>query len=216
MPVRKPMAHRRFSSRRDSATKMKVAVTLVFLMVLALLSSFIILGWIESDFAPAAAAIGLRLQSMQILVFISLAEIPKILIQTVCYTLMLNKLKSLQGYNKRKGQRALKLILLTFVLFYICFSPMYVKAAWLVLRKVFHITERPPAWFNVFWVNATALNIAMSSAIYYVSMPALKKYVRNRLTTHNLLAELWITIQRLSIPRYFRFSGYMWTYSKVG
>ena len=103
---------------------------------------------------------------------------------------MLNKLKSLQGYNKRKGQRALKLILLTFVLFYICFSPTYVKAAWMVLRKVFHITESPPAWFNVFWVNATALNSAMSSAIYYVSMPAFKKYVRNRLTTHNLLAEL--------------------------
>ena len=104
---------------------------------------------------------------------------------------MLNKLKSLQGYNKRQGQRALKLInLLTFVLFYICFSPMYVKAAWIVLRKVFHITERPPAWFNVFWVNATASNCAMSSAIYYASMPAFKKFVQNRLTTHNLLVEL--------------------------
>ena len=120
MSVRKPVAHRRFSSRQNSATKMKVAVTLVFLMVPALLSSFIFLGIIESDFAPSAAAIGLWLQSMQILVFISLAEIPKISIQVVCYTFMFNKLKSLQGYNKPQGQRALKLVLLTFVLFYAC------------------------------------------------------------------------------------------------
>ena len=67
---------------------------------------------------------------------------------------------------------------------------MYIKAAWMVLRKVLHITERPPAWFNVFWISATALNSAMSSAIYYVSMPAFKKYVQKRLTIHKLLAEL--------------------------
>ena len=73
---------------------------------------------IDFDFAPAAATFGLRRQSQQLFVFISLAEVPKILIQVVCYTLMFNKLKSLQGYNKRHGQRALKLVLLTFVLFY--------------------------------------------------------------------------------------------------
>ena len=127
MSVRKPMVRRRFSSRQNSATKMKVAVTLVFLMAPALLSSLIILGMIKSDFAPAAATIGPRLQSRQIFVFISLAEVPKILIQVVCYPLMFNKLKSLQGYNKRHGQRALKLVLLTFVLFCICFSPMISK-----------------------------------------------------------------------------------------
>ena len=178
MSVRKPMSHRRFLSHRNSATKMKVAVTLVCLMVPALLSLFIILGIIDFDFVPAAATFGLRRQSLQLFVYISLAEVPKILIQAVCCTLMFNKLKSLQGYNKRQGQQALKLVLLTFVLFYACFSPMYVKAAWMVLRKVLHVTERPPAWFNIFWINATALNSAMSSAICYVSMPAFKKCVQ--------------------------------------
>ena len=74
MSVRKPMSHRRFSSRRNSATKMKVAVTLVFLMVPALLSSFIILGIIESDFAPAAAAIGLQPQLLQLFTAFHLQE----------------------------------------------------------------------------------------------------------------------------------------------
>ena len=126
---------------------------------------------------PLLASCGLDSSPAGYIALFLVFDTPKIIAQIVCYTLMINRLKNLQGADKRRVCQALKVVLMTLMLYYVCWVPFYAEFLWRVLP----FSRNSPMWVPIMSLQVILLNSAMSGAIYYVSVPAFKKYVKDRL-----------------------------------
>ena len=173
--VMNPFAHKSFSLRRMSAYTMGTIVIALILLAYLVLMLGILVGTVKFQFDASLACCGLdsdpRARNITFLIF----DTPKILVQLVCYTLMVNRLKNLQGADRKRIRRALKVVLLTLMLFYACFLPYYIE---MIIMHNRSLSQTSPA--HLLCVEGIFLNSAMSGVIYYVSIPEFKKYIKDR------------------------------------
>ena len=175
--VRLPIVHKNLSLSRRSTHTMAAIVSLLIISPFPIISFFMAVGTIKFEFLPLLASCGLDSNTAGYIAMFLVFETPKIIAQIVCYTLMINRLKNVQGADKRRVFQALKVVLMTLMLYYVCWVPFYVEFLWQVLP----FSRNSPMWFPIMCIQVILLNSAMSGAIYYVSVPAFKKYVKDRL-----------------------------------
>ena len=174
--VRLPIVHKNLSLSRRSTRTMAAIVSLLIISPFPIIFFFMTVGTIKFEFLPLLASCGLDSSPAGYIALFLVFDTPKIIVQIVCYTLMINRLKNLQGADKRRVCQALKVVLMTLMLYYVCWVPFYAEFLWRVLP----FSHKAPMWVPIMCLQVILLNSAMSGAIYYVSIPAFKKYVKDR------------------------------------
>lgn len=179
--ITNPVAHRSFSMRNDSKAIILsvIAFSFIFPAVysIALLSSDII--YFVFDPFTVACTIG---SSMQILLsvgtvfmFLPLAT------QLVTHIIMYDRVRRMRGLNKKRNIRAIKTVVLTVGLYWLCWAPLVIQFVWIASGY-----KDPPGWFVFTCIQMLHLNGGASIIIYSVSLPEfkLRKAVQRKPTTN--------------------------------
>ena len=81
------------------------------------------------------------------------------------------KIKRMRSTTKARTLKAVKTVLLTLGIYYLCWIPMGVWTVWDFISPHVH----PPGWFNFLAVQVVALNSGISGVIYYYTLPNFKE-----------------------------------------
>ena len=173
MPVVLPLAHKTFSHSRYSAYKMSSIVVLHLALPFLVVILCVFVGIIKLEFIPTLAMCGLDGSRSSVNTMFLIFDAPKLLVQLICYTLMINQVTHLQGSDRRKVCGALKVVLCS-----ACWMPYYVQ---FMLQRVRtpQFSETQHVWLPIICVQGIILNSAI--IIYYVSVPAFKKCITDPL-----------------------------------
>ena len=96
---------------------------------------------------------------------------------------IIHKIRQMRSTTRVRTLKAVKTVLLTLGIYYLCWIPMGVWTVWDFISPHVH----PPGWFNFLAVQVVALNSGISGVIYYYTLPNFKETlmstIRNQLFT---------------------------------
>ena len=84
---------------------------------------------------------------------------------------IIHKIRRMRSTTRVRTLKAVKTVLLTLGIYYLCWIPMGVWTVWDFISP--HVN--PPGWFNFLAVQVVILNSGMSGVIYYCTLPNFKE-----------------------------------------
>ena len=120
-----------------------------------------------ADFGAKGGA-GLILSSAVSIVFPCFIEVP-------AYTYIIWRISKMKGTNRCHIVKAVRTVLVTLGVYYICWLPMGIWVVWDIVSPDLH----PPSWFPFFTIQMLVINSGMSCIVYYFTLPKFKEAFLN-------------------------------------
>ena len=158
--------------RKTTSKKQMLGLSIfcfVFPWILGTLLS--LLQILEFDFSPFEAGCkftpGIYSTGILVIVFVAIP----LSVQFITHAIVIVKVRELRSANRRRVLQIVKVVTITLILFYLCFTPALVS---FFVRDVMKM-DQTPGWLQTIVTHSVTLNSAVSGPIYFSCVPIFQK-----------------------------------------